>query len=461
MEKILFEFRKHCVFSLCISLVAMFFATALSTANAQSRLVSKQEFPRLGGMQIGLSRYADGVGDPEYQAEIAKLDYAVINRADPNLTEFAKQIKALNPNIVLAKYQNIAETRLNDNFYNTPMREKLDSEQGPNNTNAHDWWLRDADGNRLELWPETYRVNVSEYVKPDANGDRWPQWRARYEYDLNMKDPVWDGWYMDLTTWEPKWKGGPEGDFSGGKVSSEEHNRAYRRAHRAYWEEIRRLTPGRLILVNHNWYDFDQDGKLQLGEYAGANGGYLEYKMNYANNAREWTKIYRWYRLSMSYFVEPKFVLFDAQGPATNYQFFRYAFATALMADGYFEYSPDDEYMKGSVLWYDEFDLAGTSDTRWMGRPVSGSPDSPWRSGVYRRDFENAVVLVNPMQNGRVTVTVESGLRKIAGRQDPKVNDGRAATNITLEAGDGIILVRNSSVDADSKRPKPPTLMSE
>ena len=459
MEKILFEPGKRLLF-FAIAGTALILSNA-SSALAQSRLVSKPEFPRLGGMQIGLSRYADGVADPEYQAEIAKLDYAVINRSDPNLTEFAKQIKALNPDIVLAKYQNIAETRLNDNFYNTPMREKLDSEKGPNNTNAFDWWLRDANGNRLELWPNTYRVNVSEYVQPDANGDRWPQWRAKYEYDLNMKDPVWDGWYMDLTTWEPKWKGGPPGDFSGGKVSEEEHNRAYRRAHRAYWNEIRKLTPDRLILVNHNWYDFDSDGNLELGEYEGANGGYLEYKMNWASNERDWTKIYRWYRLSMSYFVEPKFVLFDANGRPDDYQFFRYAFATSLMADGYFEYSPNDEYQKGTVLWYDEFDLAGRADTRWMGRPVSNSPDRAWQNGVYRRDFENAVALVNPMQNGQATVTVEDGLTRIAGRQDPAVNNGRAAKTITLEAGDGIILVRNSSVDRNDSRPKPPTLFAE
>jgi len=420
-------------------------------------MIVKKEFPRLGGMQIGKSPYPGSISDPAYRAEIAKLDYAIINKPSVSLTEYAKDIKRMNPNIILAKYQNIAETRTNDNFYDSPMRSKLYSEKGPNNTNAFDWWLRDKDGNRISLWDDTYRVNLSEYVKPDSNGDRWPQWRAKFEYDLNMKDPVWDGWYIDLTNWIPKFKGGPLGDYSGGQVSDSEHNKAYRRAHRAYWDEIRKLTPGRLILVNHNWYDYDPDGTLDLGPYEGANGGYLEYKMDWQDN-RDWNKIYTWYRKSMGYFVEPKVVLFDARGRPDDYQFFRYAFATCLMADGFFEYSPNNEFQKGSVLWYDEFDLAGTSNTKWMGRPTSSPPDAPWRAGVYRRDFENAVVLVNPQQNGPVSITVESGLRRILGNQDRSVNNGQVANSITLQDGDSIILIRAVTEKSVSGPPKSPSL---
>ena len=431
------------------------------SASAQSQIVVKKDFPRLGGMQIGRSPWEGNLQNPEYRAELAKLDYVVIHTPTTLLMDYARDIKSHNPSIVIAKYQNLSEVRWDDNFYDTPMREKLDSEKGPNNTNAFDWWLRDANGNRLELWPKTYRTNLSEYVQPDANGDRWPQWRAKYEYDLFMKDPVWDGWYLDLHPWVPKWKEGPSGDFSGGKVSESEHDRAYRRGNRAYWDAIRKLSPRSLILVNHNWFLYDKDGNLDLGPYEGANGGYLEYYMDWEHNHRDWQMIYRWYRLSMGYFVEPKFVLFDAKGRPDDYQFFRYAFATALMADGFFDYSPNNEFQKGAVMWFDEFDLAGAADTTWMGQAVSPPPDEAWRSGVYRRDFENAVVLVNPVQNGRVTVAVEDGLRKIAGRQDPAVNDGRQASNITLQAGDGIILIRNTAVIPDRKRPKPPRLFGE
>jgi hypothetical protein len=67
----------------------------------------------------------------------------------------------------------------------------------------------------------------------------------------------------------------------------------------------------------------------------------------------------------------------------------------------------------------------------------------PWQNGVYRRDFENGVALVNPRGNGQQTVQLEAGLRRIAGNQDPAVNNGQAVDTVTLQDADGIILVRD------------------
>jgi len=435
--------------------------SATADSEAAGAVQAKQVFPKLGGMQIGKTRYDGNLSNPDYRAELAKLDYVVLSRPTPTLMDYARDLKAANPDIVVAKYQNIAEVSVADTYYYNPQRNKLSAEKGPNSTNAFDWWARDANGNRISTWVGTYRTNLTEYTKPDANGERWPQWMAKFEYDNFGKDPVWDGSYMDLTNWRPKWKGGPSGDFSGGQVSELEHNRAYRRGNRAYWDALRQLSPGKLILVNHDWFLFDDRGNIDLGVYEGANGGYLEYRMAWSGATNNWLEIYRWYRLSMGYFVEPKFVLFDVLGPTDNYQFFRYAFATCLMADGYFDYSPEDEFRKGTVEWYDEYDLAGAANTRWMGRAISDPPDNPWQSGVYRRDFENAVVLVNPYQNGRATVSVESGLTRIDGRQDPVTNNGRVADLVTLEAGDGIVLLKDTAGVPSGKRPKPPVLSAE
>lgn len=449
--------------NISIFTVATFAICAGADIRTACAAETKQEFPKLGGMQIGKSPYEGNLSNADYRAEIAKLDFVVISRATPTLVDYARDIKAHNPDIVIAKYKNIAEVPLTDTYYDTPQRNKLNAGKGPNGTNAFDWWARDANGNRISTWVNNDRANLTEYVKPDANGQRWPQWRAQFDYDLFMKDPVWDGWYMDLTNWRPKWKGGPSADFSGGQVSEEEHNAAYRRGNRAYWDAIRQLTPDTLILVNFDWFLYDDNGKRNenLGPYEGANGGYIEYRMSWTGAQNNWQEIYTWYRRSMGYFVEPKFVLFDVKGPPNNYQFFRYSFATCLMADGYFDYSPEDGFRKGTVEWFDEFDLAGTATTRWMGLAVSLPPDNSWQSGVYRRDFENAVVLVNPYQNGRVTVSLESGLTRIDGRQDPVVNNGRVADQVTLEAGDGIVLLRDTAVIPDTKRPKPPVLSSE
>ncbi len=71
--------------------------------------------------------------------------------------------------------------------------------------------------------------------------------------------------------------------------------------------------------------------------------------------------------------------------------------------------------------------------------------------GVWRRDFENGIVLVNPTPNA-IQITQgqlvgplnRSGVRRIRGTQSPAVNDGSAVTNgLQLGPGEGIILLAN------------------
>ena len=63
-------------------------------------------------------------------------------------------------------------------------------------------------------------------------------------------------------------------------------------------------------------------------------------------------------------------------------------------------------------------------------------------SGVWRRDFERGVVLVNPGAEAR-TLALEADLRRLEGSQDARVNDGSAVKRLTLEPKDGIVLRRS------------------
>ncbi len=85
--------------------------------------------------------------------------------------------------------------------------------------------------------------------------------------------------------------------------------------------------------------------------------------------------------------------------------------------------------------------------------------------GVWRRDFENGIVLVNPTSE---TITVSqsdvsgpllrTGIRRILGTQDPNWNNGQAVTaGITIPSGDGIILLADRIA---APRPLPPTGLS-
>jgi hypothetical protein len=122
----------------------------------------------------------------------------------------------------------------------------------------------------------------------------------------------------------------------------------------------------------------------------------------------------------------------------------RYGLASCSMDDGYFAYSDADAHYYG-VPWFDEYGAK-------LGAAVSGPSTSAWQSGVYRRDFANGIVLVNPKGNGERTVTLESDFVKLKGTQDPTVNNGATVRQVTLKDRDGIVLLRKAPIT----RPKPP-----
>jgi hypothetical protein len=65
---------------------------------------------------------------------------------------------------------------------------------------------------------------------------------------------------------------------------------------------------------------------------------------------------------------------------------------------------------------------------------------------VWRRDFDNGIVLVNPKGNGPQTVSLGGSFVKIKGKQDPTTNDGQTVTTVTLKDRDGIVLLRATPV---------------
>jgi len=427
----------------------------------------KQEFPRLGGVQIGKSPLG-GYGSSEYQKEISRLDVAVLG-GTYSISEAAEKIKILNPRIKLGKYTNmwnVADYFDTDSYWR-PQIDKAYSEPGPNSTNAFDWWARDANGVRTSRWVGQHSINFTEFARPDVSGERWPEFRTRYDYQWWFHNDVWDFWYSDDVSWRVrKPKEGDWPDWNGrGILFSSEANAAFRRGHQVHWNEIRKIRPDIMIMANSTDWPFHEDdlGRRDIPEYdQQIEGGVLELIMR-SYKFRSWSTVMTYYRRNLSYLIEPKVVLFVVQGPRDDYQFFRYSFATCLMNDGYFDYTPM-EFHFGTVEWFDEFDLAGRSDTSWLGLATSSPPTNAWQNGVYRRDFQNGIALVNPEGNGRQTVKVEGGLMTTAGRQDPGTNTGTSVWQITLDESDGIILVRQSFMDGlDQSTPSPPkapTLLS-
>jgi hypothetical protein len=143
----------------------------------------------------------------------------------------------------------------------------------------------------------------------------------------------------------------------------------------------------------------------------------------------------------MKALAPPKLGMFAQVGKPTDYQAMRYGLTSCLMDDGYFTFNGSESY--NDVPWFDEYDAK-------LGQATTGPPLTPWQKGIYRRDFQNGIALVNPKGNGTQTVTLEAKFTKIAGSQAPSINDGHQVTSITLQDRDGIILLRTRAVSQAS-----------
>ena len=67
---------------------------------------------------------------------------------------------------------------------------------------------------------------------------------------------------------------------------------------------------------------------------------------------------------------------------------------------------------------------------------------------MWRRDFANGIVLVNPKGNGTKTVTLETSYKHLSGTQASSINNGQTVTSVTLNDRDGVILQRRPRTSA-------------
>jgi hypothetical protein len=146
-----------------------------------------------------------------------------------------------------------------------------------------------------------------------------------------------------------------------------------------------------------------------------------------------WPGMMRRYLSVRDHLRPPGIVGFNVAGDPQDFRFFRYAFGSCLLGDGYFSFT-DQRAGYSSVPWFDEYEVR-------LGKAIDPAPSAPWSNGVYRRRYEHAMVLVNPDGVAR-SVSPGPGWRRLKGRQAPTVNSGERADEISLAPRDAIVLVR-------------------
>lgn len=340
-------------------------------------------------------------------------------------------IKAKNPNIVIVDYCQIDEVS-NIAAGQKPLRDQLEAQK---------WWLYQSGAGGSKVPGPGGASSVPNLT----NFTGWNSWVADYHFDQ-----VWrhisklDGTFTDNFFWKPAVNGDWNRDGKSDSQNDSTVGTWYRQGLIAHANRIKTRT-GKLVTGNLG--RSGQSEAVNTGYQGLLNGGVLERYIGETWSAENqgWKTMMDRYRKVMALLAAPRLLIFNIKGNPTDYKTFRYGFTSALMDNVYFDFSngTSGAIYKPGVIWFDEYDLAGTANTKWLGTAVDGPPTSPWQNGVYRRRFQNGMALVNPRGNGNRTVTIEPGYKRFLGNQARTINNGSPATSITLQDRDGILLKKN------------------
>lgn len=358
---------------------------------------------------------------PATVTDLAKFDLVVLPAEAQNFNPtLARDLRKRNPNITILAY--VPTKSYNDTYWTDALHLKLKSGIEAS------WWLLDPVGNPISVWPGTRVIST---VSP------WQNYLPQFVRDEIMSTGYWDGVFYDELSANASWMNGGDIDLhrEGSITDPNLLDAAWKRATINMLRRTRELLGPDAVIVTNG----DSTGELQPyvngrmfeafptpWEAGGTWGGVMT---NYLNLHRQVAKPAAFIVGAVS----------DNAGSRDEYKKMRYSLASTLMGDGFFGFASSmSDY--GNLWWYDEYDVR-------LGRPT-GSPvnllapyDRATKDGVWRRDFENGVVVVNSTGQDRLVNFAEE-LEKLKGSQDPDVNDGSRLTSVTLPARDGLVLLK-------------------
>lgn len=413
---------------------ALLFVLGAFGSSAFAQTSSNLTFPRLGLIAIGGPHDYENVAR---QQALARYDMVILNywpewnagRA-MSMETVIKNIKARNANTKVFLYVMNAEFDDADNAGAWP---ELNTKLFNNG-----WWLYQNGGSGTRVkstWGTThFTINNTRFSPRDASGENFMDYFARFTVDRFFgANPSADGFFLDGVFWRPRVNGDWNRDGQIDDMNDPVVGGWLRQGFRDQFDAFKQRAPGKLMIGNIADWGESIAVFPELDKYL--DGGVMESMIGQSWSVESWggwSGMMSWYRKMYNATVGPKLTMFAVDGAANDYRTFRYAYASCLLDDGVFHYNPT---FSPPFAWFDEYDNR-------LGRALAGPTTSAWKNGVYRRDFERGIVLVNPKGNGARTVDLEQEYRRIAGTQDPSVNNGQTTRQVTLQDRDGIVLMR-------------------
>jgi hypothetical protein len=423
-------FLRYVVLSLVVGTVAfsaIFYSEESPSSDFLIQTVKMEEkYPRVANLFFKWDVSASEA------AELAKWDVVVIDmEAGINTPENLKKIKELNPQIKILAYITSEEFTSNvSKLKSSSLRRKL------YNGISDNWWLNSSGGGRLVWWPGTWLLNVTEDSPTDGGGKKWNDYLPEFVAREILSSNLWDGVFYDnawdSVSWMPS---ASEIDLNhdGQAESTTISDQKWREGMNKIFRRTRELAPGKMIVGNAVG---GGNGKIY---YANVNGVAIEHF-----HKSNWTDALNNYFFISSRGQPPNGTILNCNtentGRQDDYKKMRFCLTSTLLGDGYFSFDYGDQ-AHNQLWWYDEYDVS-------LGKPLNSAyniltGNTKITSGVWRRDFQNGIALVNSSDSAK-TVDLDEEFEKIHGSQDRTVNDGSIVKSVNLASRDGVILLRRA-----------------
>src|SRR5680860_454476 len=254
----------------------------------------KSTFPRLANYFLKWE-----ISETEAR-ELAKWDLLILDmETQENSPQSLRLIRELNPNVVILAYitaqeiiSDIDQTAGNTNAF---LRQELNSSISDN------WWLRDSSGQKIENWPGTNMINLSNVSPTNYDGQRFNDYLPEFIANKIYTSGYFDGVFYDNTWGDVSWVNGNDIDIDGDgtRDSSDTVDSLWAQGYKQMLQKTKDLVGQDFIIVGNGRVHWDYQGLL--------NGMMLESFPSSWENGGTWTGSIETYLKLSKTNIEPQF----------------------------------------------------------------------------------------------------------------------------------------------------------
>lgn len=387
--------------------------------------VLKPTYPRLANYFLRWRLSA------EEATALAKWDLIILDMENQETSrDQILRIRQLNPQIIILAYITAQEIMTEPASYNDSfLRQELFSNI------SSVWWLRNADGDRISNWPQTYMLNLSDLAPVNSQGQAYSDYLPEFVSERLVSSGLWDGVFYDNTWGDVSWVTGSLDLNLDRRVENQtETDRAWAAGFTKMLEKTRLLTSSNFIIVGN--------GRIYNPYQPLLNGMMLENFPSSWENGGTWSGSMSSYSKLPKQNIQPSLPIINVYNSLqSNYRLMRFGLTSTLLGDGFYSYDASVTN-HGQLWWYDEYDInlgvAQSPAVNLLGK-------NNWQASLWRRDFQNGIALVNSTSKTQSYIFYREEFEAINGQQDRVINNGRRLNQITLAPSDGVILWKKNT----------------